>query len=173
MLSQVFIWISINQFSFENIVPIFKASTGQAEIHFPHLIHSVLFGVTDGSTHISHALWQALQPTHLLLSSFICTTEILLNGAYSAPSGQRYLQKGLDIIIDSNIMIARMLTFHANRPPRTANSFVSDNDNRIPARVPEGHKYLQKTGVSLNTMGSIITITISTTYLSFLSSLSP
>lgn len=85
----------------------------------------------------------------------------------------RYLQKGLDIIIDSNIMIARMLTFHANRPPRTANSFVSDNDNRIPARVPEGHKYLQKTGVSLNTMGSIITITISTTYLSFLSSLSP
>lgn len=75
--------------------------------------------------------------------------------------------------MDNNTMSARMLTFHANLPPRTANSLVSDMESRIPAKVPDRHKYLHKTGVSLHRTGNTMTITISTTYFNFLRCRSP
>ena len=58
-----------------------------------------------------------------------------------------------------------MHAFHINLPPKRANSFVSENASKSPARVPDGHKYLQNTGVSLTNTGRIITAKTRTKYL--------
>lgn len=73
----------------------------------------------------------------------------------------------------NKIMIPRIHAFHANLLPNTEKREVSDKASNIPARVPEGHRYLQKTGVSLTHIGRMITIMINMRYFSFLSSISP
>ena len=60
-----------------------------------------------------------------------------------------------------------------NNPPRVANNSVFVRESNIPAKVPEGHRYLQNIGVNLKKIGRINTIKTKIKYFNFLSNLSP
>ena len=102
-----------------------------------------------------------------------------LNSEYIAPSGQIYLQNGLYIIIDNNIVIIRRKFFHAYKNPMVLRKDLFNNTNGIPpSSVPTGQINLQKYGepcpmTSTKNKGIKMTNTTSIKYFIFLRNLSP
>lgn len=84
-----------------------------------------------------------------------------------------YLQKGLHIINDETKMLIRIITFHVNMAPSLEAIALSVIASIIPAIVPEGQIYLQKNGVNLKQIGSMMTHAARITYLRYLNALSP
>ena len=82
------------------------------------------------------------------------------------------MQNGLAMITADKTTIPRIHAFQAKRLPKSLKSPVFPSESSIPDKVPEGQRYLQKNGVSLTQIGSIITNTIRITYLSLLKYLS-
>ena len=102
-----------------------------------------------------------------------------LNSEYIAPSGQIYLQNGLYIIIESNIVITKRKFFHAYKNPMVLRKDLFNNTRGIPpSSVPTGQINLQKYGepcpmTSTKNKCNKRTNTTSIKYFSFLRNLSP
>ena len=82
-----------------------------------------------------------------------------------APKGHTYLQNGLLTTRPVTINTMRSMNFQLKSGPRAVLTAGSAAASISPAIVPSGHTYLQKNGVRLNVIGSMITRSSNTRYL--------
>lgn len=105
--------------------------------------------------------------------------DTLLKHPYIAPNGQRYLQNGRYITIDSTMIKIRIPIFQLNRKPiASCSGGLADTSGIPPNSVPEGQIHLQNQGSPFPrrftaNIGSMITNTTRIMYFRYFKYLSP